>query len=80
MIIYCCSPGPGFSLEYMWQGHDLRLARTQIAGSLATAKGLKLAFQTFQRGVETPAVNNHIHQSDRGSNQPICHCAVRAPD
>ena len=60
----------------MWWGHDLRLARPQIAGSLATARGLRLA---FQRGKETPAVNNQAHQSDRGSNQPICHGAVRAP-
>ena len=57
-------------------GHDLR---SQIVGILGTAKGLRLAFQTFQRGLETPAVNSHAHQSDCGSNQPICHSAVRAP-
>ena len=42
----------------MWRGHDLRLARPQIAGSLAKARELRLAFQTFQRGEETPAGNN----------------------
>ena len=60
-------------------GHDLKLARPQIAGSLATARGLRLAFQTFQKGVEAPAVNNQARQSDCESNQPICHGAVRAP-
>ena len=63
----------------MWWGHDLRLLRSQIAGMLATVKGLGITFQTFQRGLETPAVNSRAHQSDRGSNQPICHGAVRAP-
>ena len=53
----------------MWQGHDLRLARSQIVEILATAKGLRLAFQKLQRGLETPAVNSHAHQSDRGSNR-----------
>ena len=33
----------------------------------------------FQRGLETPAVHKHARQSDRGSNQPIGHSAVRAP-
>ena len=63
----------------MWRGHDLRLVISQIAGMLATAKGLRLTFKTFQRGLETPTVNSHAHQSDRRSNQPICHGAVRAP-
>ena len=57
-------------------GHDLKLARPQIAGSLATARGLRLA---FQRGVETPAQNNHAHQRDHRSTQPICQGAVTAP-
>ena len=57
---------------FMWRGHDLKLVRPQIAKMLATARKLR---PTFQRGLETPAETNHAHQSDRGSHQPICHCA-----
>ena len=49
---------------FMLRGHDLKLVRPQITRMLATARKLR---PTFQRGLEAPAENNHIHQSDRGS-------------
>ena len=48
----------------VWRGHDLKLVRPQIARMLATARKLR---PTFQMGLETPAENNHAHQSDRES-------------
>ena len=63
----------------MWQGHDLKRPRPQIAGMLATVDRTGTNIPNIPKGITNPCCQQTCRQSDRGSNQPIGHGAVRAP-